>query len=280
MPGSDYRFTVARGLFDGQLTANDDNPNRYGIDPIQFYAAAYFPKVGKGLTVKVGRIFCQCGVEANDAPSNALLSHAYTFIYNPFTHTGIMGTLKLSDTWSVQSGIMMGNDVFIDPASEPYYMGSIKWAPKNDCDTVLFSVILGSGRYNQAEQFHNPQVFDLVYTHKFDDKLNFTFEGLYGFTTNVPNVGTALWFGLLNSLTYSFTDKVSGTTRLEFFEDFQGQRTGFEGLYTAITVGLSWKPCQAIIVRPEVRYDVNNESRPFANRHGLFTAATDIIIRW
>src|SRR5262245_55175964 len=28
--GSDYRFTVARGLFSGQLTANDGGPNIYG----------------------------------------------------------------------------------------------------------------------------------------------------------------------------------------------------------------------------------------------------------
>src|SRR5262245_20265880 len=47
LPGSDYRFTVARGLFDSQLTANDGQPNTYGIDPIQFYAEAYFPNIGK-----------------------------------------------------------------------------------------------------------------------------------------------------------------------------------------------------------------------------------------
>jgi hypothetical protein len=280
LPGSDYRFTFARGLFDGQLTANNGNPNLYGIDPIQFYGEAYFPNVGKGLTVKVGRIFCQYGVEANDAPSNALLSHAYTFIYDPFTHTGIMGTLKLDDTWSVQSGIMLGNDVFIDPASEPYYMGSIKWAPKDGKDTVLFSVILGSGRFNQAENFHNPQVFDVVYTHKFNDKLNYTFEGLYGFTTNVPNTGFANWFGILNYLTYECTSKLSTTGRLEFFDDIQGQRTGFRGLYTTVTAGVAYKANRAIIFRPEVRYDYNADSRPFENRRGLFTAAADVIIRW
>src|SRR5262249_16098074 len=38
LPGTDYRFTVSRGLFSGQLTANDGRPNTYGIDPIQFYA--------------------------------------------------------------------------------------------------------------------------------------------------------------------------------------------------------------------------------------------------
>jgi hypothetical protein len=280
LPGSDYRFTVARGLFDGQLQSNNGNPAMYGFDPIQFYGEAYFPNVGKGMTVKVGRIFCQYGVESNDAPNNALLSHAYTFIYNPFTHTGIMGTLQLSETWSVQSGIMLGNDVFIDPASSPYYMGSVKWTAKVGNDSVLASVILGSGRFNQAENFHNPQIFDIVYTHKFHPKFTYTFEPLYGFTTNVPNIGFANWLGAINYVTCDWSDKLSTTTRLEFFADFQGQRTGFEGLYTALTVGLSWKPCRSIILRPELRYDFNNESRPFENHRGLFTAASDIIIRW
>jgi hypothetical protein len=280
LPGTDYRFTTARGLFSGQLTANNGQPNTYGIDPIQFYAEAYFPNIGQGLDVKLGRIFCQYGVESNEAISNALGSRAYTFIYDPFTHTGLMGTLKLSDAWSVQAGIMLGNDVFIDPASEPYGMGSVKWAPKDGNDSVLFSVILGSGRFNQARDFHNPEIFDLVYTHKFHDKLNYSLEGLFGFTTNVPAIGDANWFGILNYLTYEFTPKLSGTTRLEFFDDAQGQRTGFEGLYTAVTAGLSYKPHRAVILRPEIRYDYNGESRPFEGRHGLFTATADMIVRW
>src|SRR5262249_35460331 len=38
LPGADYRFTLARGLFSQQLTADHNQPNLYGIDPIQFYA--------------------------------------------------------------------------------------------------------------------------------------------------------------------------------------------------------------------------------------------------
>src|SRR5262245_22542638 len=64
LPGLDYRFTLARGIFNDQLTGNHGQPNIYGIDPIQFYLEAYFPTIGRGLDVKVGRIFCQYGVEA------------------------------------------------------------------------------------------------------------------------------------------------------------------------------------------------------------------------
>ena len=280
LPGSDYRFTLARGLFSDQLTADHGQPNLYGIDPIQFYGEAYYPTIGQGMDVKVGRFFALYGVETNDAVSNALFSHAYTFVYDPFTHTGVVTTTKLSDAWTVQAGLVLGSDDFIDPVDTPTFIGSVKWTAGDQKDSVLFNVIVGSGRYNQARDFNNPEVFDLIYNHKFSDRLNYNFESLFGFTTNVPAIGTAEWFGILNYLTYQLTPKLDTTTRLEFFDDIQGQRTGSPGLYTALTTGLEFKPCPAIIVRPELRYDVNDESRPFENKHDLFTAATDVILRW
>src|SRR5262249_5906183 len=55
LPGSDYRFTLPRGIFNGQLSDSNGRPNLYGIDPVQFYAEAYFPTVARGMDVKVGR---------------------------------------------------------------------------------------------------------------------------------------------------------------------------------------------------------------------------------
>jgi hypothetical protein len=280
LPGSDYRFTTARGLFSGQLTANNGQPNLYGIDPIQFYGEAYFPTVARGLDIKVGRFFAQYGVEANDAVSNALLSHSYCFIYDPFTHTGVLTTTQLTPAWSVQAGLVLGSDVFIDPADEPTFIGSVKWVQSDQRNSVQLAVIAGSGRFNQARAFHNPEVLDLVFVHKINSRLTYTFESLLGYTTHVPDIGTAWWGGPTSYLTYDFGPRLSGTTRLEFFDDAQGQRTGFPGLYTALTAGLAFRPRKDLIFRPELRFDYNEESRPFDNRHGLFTAAADVIFRW
>jgi hypothetical protein len=280
LPGSDYRFTLARGLFSNQLTADNGQPNLYGIDPVQFYGVAYFPTIGRGLDIKLGRFFGQYGEEDIDAPSNALLSHSYTFLDDPFTNTGLLATLKLTDDWSVQSGVVLGSDVFIDRTDKATYIGSIKWAPPDAFNSLQFSVIVGPGRYDQVHNVNNPEIFDLVYTHEINKRLSSTIEGLFGFETNVPGIGTADWFGVVNYLTYEFTPRLSGTTRLEFFDDPQGQRTGYAGLYSTLTTGVSLRPCKSIIIRPEVRYDYNDESRPFENNHGLFTLATDVILRW
>ena len=280
LPGSDYRFTLARGLFYGQLTADNGNPNTYGIDPIQFYGEAYVPTVARGLDVKVGRFFAQYGVESNDAVSNALASHAYTFIYDPFTQTGLLTTTRLTDAWSVQAGIVLGSDIFIDPADNPTAIGSVKWAPPNGRDSVLLSFIAGSGRFDVRHNFNNPNIIDLIYAHQFDARLAYTFESLVGYQVGVPDIGTAHWFGVLNYATYALTPRLSATARLEFFDDEQGQRTGFAGLYSAATAGVSFRPWPSVIFRPEVRYDYNGELRPFENQHGLFTATADLILRW
>jgi hypothetical protein len=231
LPGSDYRFTLSRGLFSGQLTANDGEPNTYGIDPVQFYGEAYFPIVGRGLDVKLGRMFCQYGAETIDAPSNVLTSHSYTFIYDPFTHTGLMGTLQLSPALSIQLGAILGPDVFFDPAASPYAMFSIKWAPPNGRNSFLVSGLFGSGRFDVDEQFNNPNIIDLVYIHTFNTRLTYTLDALFGYETNVLEIGTATWFGLVSYLTCKLTPRLSGTTRLEFFDDIDGFSTTRRFLY-------------------------------------------------
>ncbi len=280
LPGADYRFTLARGVFNDQFTANHGEPALYGIDPIQFYAEANFPTLARGLDLKVGRMFCQYGVESNDAISNALESHAYTFIYDPFTQTGIMGTLQLTDAWSVQAGLILGADIFIDPADEPTAMGSIKWAPPGGRSSFLVSFIANRGKFDVEHNFNNPNILDFVYTRQLNARLAWNYESLVGYQTNVPETGTARWFSSINYLTYTFTPRLSGTSRLEFFDDAQGQRTGFSGLYTSLTLGLTFKPWPGLLIRPEVRYDDNEHSRPFEDKHGLFTATGDLIVRW
>lgn len=278
--GLDYRFTIARGLFDSQLTDNQGEPATYGVDPVQFYAEAYVPTVGRGLDVKLGRFFAIFGVESIDTTQNVFASHSYTFIYNPFTHTGALAALKLTDAWTVQAGLTTGSDVFFDAAAAPTFIGGAKWAPPDGRDSVALFTILGPGRFDATENFNNLQVFDLVYTHKFSARLNYTLDALFAFQTDVPNLGIITEYGLVQYVTCQLAPKLSASGRLEFFDDVQGQRTGFAGLYTAVTAGLTYRPCKELALRPELRFDTNGESRPFEGKHGVVTAALDAVIRY
>lgn len=273
LPGSDYRFTRARGLWDSQTGS-------YGIDPVQFYAQAYYPNVAQGLDVKAGRFFGQFGVESIAAVDTPFVSRSYTFIYNPFTHTGVLTTLQLNDAWSVQNGIVTGSDVFFDSASEPTYIGSIEYQFPDDRSSLLLSTVFGSGEFNPSEDFSNPRVFDLVYTRAVTEQMTYQFNSLYGYQTNLPGSGHADWYSFVNYWTYQWRANLQSNCRVEFFDDVNGNRTGYEGLYTAGTMGLAYTPQRSIILRPEVRFDHNASSRPFAGQPDLFTAAFDVIVRW
>ena len=116
-------------------------------------------------------------------------------------------------------------------------------------------------------------------TRQLSDRLTWTAEGLYGFTTNVPGTGFANWFGVINYLAYQIDPVLTANARLEFFDDRQGQRTGFAGLYTDVTAGVLYKPRPWLWVRPEVRLD-HNDARPFEGRPTLFTTAFNVVVRW
>jgi hypothetical protein len=278
--GTDYRFTVAKGLLDQQLTANNGMPNTYGVDPVQFYAEAYFPTIGRGLDVKVGRVYAPYGLRSIEAPGNLLFSNTYTFLDNPFTQTGAFATLQLTPEWVVESGFALGQDVFFD-GGDLNYVGNVKWARPDGRDSAVLSVLLCSGRFNQARRLANANIIDLVIIHKINSRLTYRLESLGGYQTNNPGLGTDNWLGIVNYLTYDFTARTSGTVRLEFWDDPKGVRTGGKpGLYTVLTTGVNFHPRKDLVFRPEVRYDYNDETRAFQGRHALFTAAVDVILRW
>ena len=167
LPGSDYRFTLARGLWDNQLSANRGRPLLYGIDPIQFYAQAFLPGIGEGTAVQLGRFGSPCEYEQNQAVNTPFVSRSYLYTYNPFTHTGLWAVTQLDADWSVGNGLVTGNDTFIDPANRPTYLGMLKWAPKDGPTTVTFATSVTDPRYDTRQAFPFYNVYNLsniIYT--------------------------------------------------------------------------------------------------------------------
>ncbi|HEY6565301.1 MAG TPA: outer membrane beta-barrel protein [Pirellulaceae bacterium] len=280
LPGTDYRFTLPRGLWNGQLSANDGQPALYGVDAVQFYGEVFVPRVAEGMTVKVGRFFLPYGVETTEAITTPLASRSYGFIYNPFTQFGLLTTTKLNEAWSVVWGLSAGNDVLIDPANEPTLDLGFKWTDPLGHQSVNVFAIVGESRFNVAESFNHPSMVDIVYTRSLTARLNYSGDFIAGYQRDVPDQGTVTWQGLAQYLTYRCSPHLSANTRIELFHDEDGNRTGSEGLYTALTAGLTAQPVPNLIVRPELRCDYNDQSRPFEGEHALFTAAADVIVRW
>ena len=278
LPGTDARTTVVRGLWYNQIR----NGYAYPIDPFQFYAQAFLPGLGgKGTSVKIGRFATHMEYELVQAPDTPFISRSYLFQYNPFTHTGIWAVTQLNDTWSVGNGAATGNDTFIDgPTNRLTYLGQLKWAPKEGKTQVLFNTTVTNPTYAQSSNFNFYNVYNIQVIHKFTDKLTYVLDTAYSHENNIPNVGFANWYGAVNYLMYNHTDKLTSTLRAEVFDDQQGVRTGFRGLYTEVTYGVAYKPLPGVIIRPSVRYDNNANSAPWEGKQNLFSTAIDLILRW
>jgi hypothetical protein len=304
--GTDYRFSLMRGFLNGQLLNSTGQQNLYGIDLIQFYSNIFIPTWFQGTDIRVGRLFTPWGYESLEGISTPFVSRSYAFNWSPpFTHMGIMVSPQFDKNWSGKFMLANGNDVFLSSGQEARFVGALTWNSLMK-DSVTLGWSLGRGKFNASIPFNPPtlgeqaepagrnniNVIDLVYTHIFDQNLTYNTEMIYGYQTNVPaNVaggiirpgvieGTAHWASWVHYLYYTFNSRLTGITRVETFDDFDGQRTGFTGLYTAVTVGAQYKPYKSLLIRPELRYDYNGQSTPFEGKHGIFTAALDFIVRW
>ena len=282
LPGSDARTTLVRGLFDGQVTNPDHASKLYPIDPYQFYGTVFLPGLGaQGTTVKVGRFATHCSYEVVQGVDVPFVTRSLGFQYNPFTHTGVWATTPLNDTWTVSNGVAAGNDTFIDQASQPQYLGQLKYAPKDGNTQILFNTTITSPRFNVAENYgNNYNVYNLQAIQKLSKKLTYVLDATFSHEDNIPNIGSASWYGAVQYLMYQHTEKVTSNFRFELFEDSKGFRTGTAGLYTGLTYGITYKPVESILIRPSVLYMNNNRNAPFEGSQNLVTASLDLIFRW
>jgi len=294
LPGTDARTTISRGLFDKQLTqgplsrdgaippAPIGTSEPYPFDLYQAYVQAFLPNLGgNGTTVKLGKFATPFEYEVVQAVDTPFVSKSYLFEYNPFTHTGVWAQTQLNDTWMVGNAFVLGSDTFINaPTNRFTYFGQLKWAPPEGKNTALFNFMLTNPKFNTPNAFAFYNAFNFQFTHKFNDKASYVLDTTYSYMNDNPFVGFADWYGAVNYFIYKHTDKITSTVRAEVFNDTQGVRTGFAGLYTEVTYGVAWSPKPGVILRPSVRYDNNASSAPFDGKSDMWTGAFELIFRW
>ncbi len=304
--GSDYRWTLMRGLLNNQLLNSQGNQNLYGFDPIEFYVNAYVPNLFQGTEFRAGRMYNPWGYESLEAVGTPFRSRSYTFNNTPFTIMGVGAFMTFSSQWSAAVVLANGDDVFVGPAEEGRVFAYIKWSGPANQDTVTLGTTLGRGKFNTGQPFapatvslafepagqNNFNSFDLVWSHTFTRQWSYVLETQYSYQTCVPaNVpggiirpgvlsGTAHWVSAVHYLICEVTSRFRFVFRYETFDDVDGQRTGFVGVDNNFTVGGNWYWNKSIIVRPEIRYDVNTNGQVYEGHPDLLTASIGMIVRW
>lgn len=149
--GIDYRWTTAAGWYPATKQLLQHN-YLYGMDPVELYGMFYVPKVAKGLVLKFGRYISPPDIEAQLAPDNFTWTHSQMFTVDCYTQTGILGTIKLNDNWSIQGGIHAGNDIAPwDKAAIPSGEFFVRWVSKTNNDSIYAGCdSINNGRFRGA----------------------------------------------------------------------------------------------------------------------------------
>ena len=292
--GQDYRYTTSKGIFSQQLLARN---HEYGYDPVMFYADIYVPHVAKGMNIRVGRYISLPHIEAQLPPNNHTHSHSLLYTIDPYTQTGIVASIKLSDHWLLQTGFSGGNDVapWTKDVTPTGTVGvDYTWHQGKD---ALYTVANSFNKGNYA--YNNVQSFYETWYHVFNAKWHTDTEAWYMYERNVPNIGGNVanpvptetgangafcsygeqrCFAPETAIVNYVEDKISThkylSIRNEFVDDIKGQRTGYTTKYSEHLLSYGYWIGSTILFRPELRLEHSYDLKAF----DLGTKSTQFIV--
>lgn len=231
----------------------------------QFYGELFLP-VAEGLRIQGGHFYTILGYEVVTSPDNFFTTLPYTFQYGePFTHTGVMAKLQLTETLLLHNCAILGWDSWQDNNSAMSYMGGFTWTPTEKTN-VTWNIITGPEQDSFGRNWFqgirgngstNRTVYSLVVQQQLAEKIKYVFQHDYGFQdpSNLNGFGgNAQWYGINQYLFYNLNKKWSFGVRGEWFRDDDGVRVG-SARYTSTLGPQAYDP----------RYLTPNITVPYGN---------------
>jgi hypothetical protein len=296
--GADYHFTTGKGYFSSQLL---DQNNTYGFDPALEYIDLYLPHVAQGMNLRIGRYISVPGIEAQLAPNNYTFSHSLLYSIDPFTDTGIIATVKLSDQWLVQGGLSAGHDVALWTSdAKPSGTACIDYTTASVNDNFY---VCANGINTARYAYNNLQQYDATWYHKISKRLHSATEGYFMYERDVPSVNgpaipehgangavchaglalcTAPEYAVVNFLQFERSTQSFFSLRTDFLNDKKAQRTGYQTRYSEETLSWTHWVGTTVQIRPEVRFDRAWDRAAYNNgkHQNQFTVASDLIFHF
>jgi hypothetical protein len=287
--GTDRRYVTAFGL-----DSDWNDSHFYGLAMPQ----AYVDVAVNNLIVRGGHFLAPVGYESVMAPENFFYSHTYSFLYGqPTTLSGGQLIYKLNDRLSINGGLDTGWNDWESPSERINYFGGFNWTSKDEKTTLAWEMFLGNT--SPAETIDSMRThYYLVLTRKLGEKWRYVLEHNLGYDTNNPfNLGThGDWWAFAQYLIYDLNKCWSFAARYEYFSDDDGtvvQRVGpptagpVPARYSALSLGMNYKPSANVTLRSEIRWDWDASSAPAGQlpfdagtRNNQFLWGTDLIVRF
>ena len=249
--GIDAQNTQAFGTDPSGWDNSMDN-GEYGQAFPQLYVEAGYGD----LSIKAGHFYTLIGYEVVGATGNFFYSHAYTFNYSePFTHTGALATYNASDDLTVYGGWVTGWDSGFDDNGDAF-LGGI--SAQLTCDwNVTYATTFGrfgEARYNGVEKGYMQSI---VSVYDVTDSLQWIAQSDILDTEDAAGADARSTYGFNNYLIKEINDCWGIGSRFEWWSTRTG--TGPRSNIYALTVGANYKPHANVVVRPEIRWDWDDD---------------------
>jgi hypothetical protein len=256
--GIDAQNTQAFGKDDGHWDNDWDN-GEYGHAIPQLYGEAAYGD----MSVKVGHFYTIIGWEVVQATGNFFYSHAYTFNNSePFTHTGALATYNASDDLTVWGGYSLGWDSGFKDNGDAF-LGGFSLGLTDRLTLIYATTIgtfaddLGGGNTGVRE---NGYMHSIVADVALTDSLQYVFQsdlldtdiGVGG--VSVPGRET---FGINQYLIKTINDCWGVGARFEWW-NAEALGAGDSDVY-ALTLGINHRPHANVMIRPEIRWDWDDD---------------------
>jgi hypothetical protein len=296
--GTDYRYTTDKGYMSSQLL---DHNRQYGFDPSLEYVDIYIPQVAKGMNLRIGRYISIPGIEAQLSPNNYIFSHSLLYSIDPFTDTGILGTVQLSDQWLVQLGLTASHDVAPWTSdAQPSGTACVSYTTKSVNNNLY---VCANGINNAKYAYNNLQQYDATWYHKFSKTWHTATEGYFMYQRDVPSVFSSIKpeantnaavcrpglerclapeYAMVNYVQKELSTHSFLSFRSDYLDDKKGQRTGYNTKYSENTLMFGHWFGSTVQLRPEVRFDRAWDRKAYdrGRRQSQLTIASDLIFHF
>lgn len=251
-PNTQAFGTDPRG-WDNNWDNGPDNSG-YGSAMPQLYMEAGYGD----LSVKVGHFYTIIGYEVVGATGNFFYSHAYTFNNSePFTHTGALATYKASDDVTLWGGYTLGWDSGFDDNGDAW-LGGASLGLTDDLTVTYASTIgrFGEAAFNGTETGY---MHSIVADYALSDSLNYVFQTDLLDTEDQTGALARETIGINQYLIKQINDCWGVGARFEWWNTENAALAAGDHDVYALTLGVNHRPHANVIVRPEIRWDWDND---------------------
>ena len=240
--GSDAFWAQSVGL---EANAGNDYRGWGGGDYYAAFAQAYTEVEYGRLNVKVGKFYAPFGIDSYKSTENFFYSWNPAMNIIPTTLGGFNATYKVNNNLSVFGGWAV--PTIGETSKDNAFLGGFDWS-RNRLN-VHYAYLIGKDSSIATKYFFN----SLTTTYQVSKRVKYVFDWSLA-NYNFEGAGNLSEYSLMNEVIYTHNKKWAYGLRFGMTSD-----NFYDADFNTVSLGANWTPNKWLLVKPEIRYDWNND---------------------